>query len=701
MSEAFSVSGEYKLTSNAVDVLRGITRGFQEALAEGDRLRELLDRLGGMGDRLSGLTGQIRALGRVRFDGLAGSIGSASGELDALTKSADAARQALEQAKGASKDFGRGTRPASDALQDGAGQGSSNRPRQAEPLTMGRALHNAMTLGIDAQMYGGVLEAAFNPAMTLAQTRQRLIAMGGGSTVDADAAISQAKYLQTVTPGTDLPGNLTAYSMLARLTQNPAEARALLPSFLPIGVAAASFHPESGDYAHQLESLMQLAEFRGALVSTDPKTGQQTVNTTGAQSLGRMLLGAEVATLGGTDFRGVLNFSRSAGTAGANIDSSEIPYLIPIMQAMGDRRAGTGLQGFEQQFSAGRMSEAGANMLIEMGLIRGGGDAKSNPNLISRGMGNYQMLPSALAQGQFETIAFHPREFIQKTLLPLADRQLAHDYGSRFTKADPQTRRVYEANEMTTLASRIPGGTLMGEVIRTLVLGQRDALATQKAQGAPITTIMNQSPSVQLGSLSGGIDHLMATLGGAPFKSGMSALAQLTNALNFTNRVADKHPTAAQAVGHAGGDLVGGAVVGGLINWGSRALARLFPGGFVARGATAVTGATGMRTLAPLAAGAVLYDLLDPIADRIQARWEQNSPTLKRMDDWLQRHTGIGGTEHALTVNLNLDGKQLTSAVIPGVTAHINQQSRQAATATTGRWDPTQHPPLPNASPAH
>lgn len=695
MSETFAVSGEYNLKSDAPEVLERITRGFRGAIDTGERLLGVLDRLEG-GVNLSRLIRQLKEVDGINLSGLTSTVREAGLSFDTITTQAREAAEAIRQVKEASSGMRGFSIPTpvpggAPVLPVPQGQPVPGRPQ----LTMGHVAHNAMTLGFDIDMYGEVAKSALRPSLDLAQARQRLIASSGGNVADADAAIRQARDLQRTIPGTNVMDNIDVYSILLRQTQNAEQARALVPTFLPTGVAAEAFHPESGNYAHQIESLVQLAEFRGALLKTDPKTGEEHVDLVGAQDLGKILLGAEAASLGDIDFRKILQFTRSAGVAGANISAEDLPYIMPIIQGMGSARAGTGLQGMEQQFSAGRMAEAGANMLIDMGLIKGGGDAKHNPNLIPRGMGTYQMKPSALEPGQFEQIAFHPREFVSKTLLPMVDRQLVKDYGAKFTNANAEERRVYETNEMAVLASRIPGGTFMSEVVRTLLLGARDAQAAKNLANTDLSGILKEAPSVQINSFTGALKNLTATLGSAPFKDGLAALGLLTNTLNFASKEAQRHPNVAQPVSTAVTDVTVAAAASALLKWTGRTLLKYAPEGAGAVAGRVAQGA-GSRFL-PVAMGIGAWDLLSPMVDKMQAHLEQNNATLQRLDAWLGAHSGgLFGTN--TPIEIKMDGKKVGEAVIPHIDAANTKKERQEFRATGTAADGVRDVQLPGRS---
>jgi hypothetical protein len=84
--------------------------------------------------------------------------------------------------------------------------------------------------------------------------------------------------------------------------------------------------------------------------------------------------------------RQFLQFARSSGGSGAFISSDELIRSMALQLAHGSPKAGTALQGFEQQFADGCMSEAAANLLIKTGIIHVDGDARHNPYLAKSGI---------------------------------------------------------------------------------------------------------------------------------------------------------------------------------------------------------------------------------------------------------------------------------------------------------------------------
>ncbi|ARW09979.1 hypothetical protein [Acetobacter ascendens] len=690
MTTSYAVQGEYKLVSNAPALLKEIARQFRMTLDAGNDLRSLLEALGRA--NLSRLGRQLKEIEGINLGGIDSQTRTMSASLDNITSSAGSARKALEELRKVQIINPKVSVPSEVPLP------SPKPPLTPEPegrrvpgrpeTSFGHAANKAMAVGFDLQMYGDMAKTALRPAMDLQQMRQRLIANDGGDTKDADKAIVLARDLQKKVAGSDVMGNLEVYSVLKRITQSASEARTLLPTFLPIGIAAGAYHPESGNYAAQLESLMQLAEFRGALVKTDKKTGKQEVDVEGARNLGTLLLAAEVATLGNVDFKKYLQFSRSAGAAGATLKAEDLPWFIPLLQSMGTARAGTGLQGFSQQFMAGRMSEAGANMLIDMGIIHGGGDAKSNKYLRKMGMGQFMMLDGALDPDDMAKIIFSPHEFIEKTLKPKIDKYMAKVYGKKFTDASPEMKLAMEAKGLSQVASRIPGGVSMIETLRTYLLAERDSSATGKLSHADIVGIMKNSPSVQIDAFTASIKNLTTVLGDKPFKDGLAALGLLTNTLNFTARQAEKHPNVVPPLATAGVDLGVTALAVGFFHWVGGALEKYLPSGMSKFG-TVTKGAS--KGFMPLAAGLAAWDVLSPWANKLQASLEKNNETLKSIDGFLGKYSGgLFGTA-PINVTVNLDGKQIAGHVQSVVRKDYDREMR----ASNAMPDPLSTPRVP------
>ena len=433
-------------------------------------------------------------------------------------------------------------------------------PGPRQPVNWPSPAHlaqGAVAVYYGGEMLAGAVAAALRPSLDLQQASVQIAAQTGMSDGDVKGVINLARTLQRTIPGTNVQGNLEVYRQLFTLTQDSREATTLLPAFLPTGVALNSYGPQAGTYDEQLEGVMKSAEFRGAINKVDPKTGATSVDATGAIGIARQLLAFETVSKGAIDPNTYLAFLRSAGTSGANMDSSQTAGMIAIIQAMGARRAGQALQSFEQQFTSGKMSQGVLEMLTEMGIVK-------NPNLVRKiGMGQFMLMPHAMNEKDVSQAAIYPMDFFRQVLLPATDKYLAKNFGKSFTDADPKHRLIQEASTLQTLASRMPGGVLMGEWLRNMALSARDTSATKAAGGRNLVGILNDSPITKINAFTGALNDLIGEFGTPAFNSAMGGMTALTHGLNALVQAGQKENVATgvgTAAGHAA-EVGGGLAV--------------------------------------------------------------------------------------------------------------------------------------------
>ena len=124
----------------------------------------------------------------------------------------------------------------------------------------------------------------------------------------------------------------------------------------------------------QALAAMKGAEYRQAFTSRDPKTGAMTIDPAKVAAFVKSELVTTAVTGGTIDPRILLQFLRSGGASTANLsDRSFFARQLPLISALGAAGAGRAVQGLGQQVGAGKMSEAAANLWIEMGILQGGG----------------------------------------------------------------------------------------------------------------------------------------------------------------------------------------------------------------------------------------------------------------------------------------------------------------------------------------
>ncbi len=288
----------------------------------------------------------------------------------------------------------------------------------------------------------------------------------------------------------------------------------------------------------ELFKAMQGAELRGALS-----------NSKGEIDLGRFqdfLRNVEVTTTmtgGRVGPNEILQVLKSGGMGAAMLSDQALfaEAITPIL-SMGASRAGTGLQAFAMQFAAGKESDAAVHMLDEMGLIRGGlMAAMGRGDAAKVGIGQWRLTPNVLPESQ--EMRQHPEIWIQKTLLPLIDAYDRRHYGAPRDATDQMDQRM--ATGMA-LASRIPGGTLIGDVLRNQLLIQRDLAARlAAAQRDPYATREATDPQVQFKAFSAAMNALQISLGGPIMDATIKGVHLITDVLNTLSDWAKAHPETA------------------------------------------------------------------------------------------------------------------------------------------------------------
>ncbi len=319
---------------------------------------------------------------------------------------------------------------------------------------------------------------------------------------------------------------------LMNVTQDKAIAtnKELLEQYAKTSVVLSSYG--HGGELHELDAAIRAGEFRGVLTH-EGKDGKQEIDTKGLSEFLQQL--STMTSISGGDISPskVLATLRAAGSAGSIISKDELTRMMAMIIASGTSRAGSNLQGFEQQFTAGRMSEAGANLLIQMDVIKGGGDAKHNPYLKKSGMGQFLMTPGAMDEGAEQEAAKEPSMFIMHQLLPKFKEQIRKVYGSRYDEADEKGKLVYESKFAQMTASRMGGGVEMTEVIRNILLMQRDVEAAQRNLKLNNYDIqVQQNPLNAPKAMGAAYQGLQIQLGNSTMEPATQAINNITGALN-------------------------------------------------------------------------------------------------------------------------------------------------------------------------
>ncbi len=430
----------------------------------------------------------------------------------------------------------------------------------------------ATEMAIPAYLGFEALKSVFDPTMNKDAALAGL--MTQGFTLDqVERAYKMARETQQKVRGSSVIGNLEMMSMSMANTQDPDASIMLSPQYARLGVAlAATGH---GDEMKDLQAAMGSAELRGIMFKKDA-SGKEVPNPEGLDLFLRENLAVNAMSHGRIGPAQINQLLKSGGiTAGMMSDEALFADSAPLIMAMNPARAGTALQGFGQQFSAGKMSEAALNMLGEMGIVK-------DRNAVRKvGLGQFMLLPHAMNDGDVEMARKTPAAFIMDRILPQIDKFLEKNYGERFTKGDDNTRVQYEAATFQQIASRIPGGNEMAETMRNNPLIFRDREAFKKAMGRDIVGIQDaNNPRITEKALSSAFEAFKISLGDAAMKPAIDMLNGFTGALNKMADWAKANPDGAKAA------LEGLAIGVAALGVGTAAAAAMAlmtgPGGFIA-----------------------------------------------------------------------------------------------------------------------
>jgi hypothetical protein len=471
------------------------------------------------------------------------------------------------------------------------------------PPSHGSLRTAGLEMGIPAWMGGEFLKNSFEAGADFQDWQKRLLAQGFDQE-QVNRASSEAFRIQREVKPSTVSGNMKLLSEIMATVQNPKESLELLPEFARLQVELARAGNTHG--AEDMNAAIKAAEFRGILqTTTDPTTGQSSINPDQLRAFMHRMLASTVITGGTIGPSQILQFYRSAGYAAGNLsDESAFAKNLALMQALGPGGAGTSLRGFEQQFTAGKMSDAAANLLMQMGILHGGADIKHNPYVTKSGIGHVFVDPRAYPKGMQMEASRDPDKFIVDYLFPKISQFLGKRLGDQYTKAPDADKRVMEMNYVGTIASTQTGAKELAEVFRTVSLIKRDAAAYQGALQRPIgETLTGNNPKIEAAGLGASWQAFLTSLGNAAMKPAVELLDALTKDLNMLTEWARKNPDGAEKA------LKGLAAGVGMFAAGSAAAVALTiltgPAGFVALAGGVAALGTAFTKLPPGLIGAM------------------------------------------------------------------------------------------------
>jgi hypothetical protein len=391
-----------------------------------------------------------------------------------------------------------------------------------------------------------IAKGSFDQAVLRAQAESGLAHQGMTPEQIADAVDRSYKTMTSV-KGTSLLGNLSIISAAMGVTQDPEESMKMLPGLAQLQVNLGSVgHAKS---AADMMDVVRSGDFLAQMSSRNPTTGKMDLDLAKFKNFTDLVTAADAASHGGFGPKELLAFLRGGAPSTALLDNSEIfGPEIAMSIALGSSKAGTAIRAFQQQFGGGKGGEAATNLLIELGIINGGGVVKkdehakgANPFTRKIGVGQSVLLPGAMSPEDMKLATENPSAFITKAILPAMEKWLSKTYGTAYTQGDDKTKIMYEGNLATQLSARYPAATEIIEVLRNRFAIERESAAVQKELGVNQSAISNKNPQVNIDAFTSSWLALQASFGTPIMPTIISDMNALTSVFNSMAIFAKDH----------------------------------------------------------------------------------------------------------------------------------------------------------------
>lgn len=441
------------------------------------------------------------------------------------------------------------------------------------PLRPGVTYPSTQDFAISATAAAGASAAIFSTEKNMFTAGAEIEAMKVRMKMAGYSAEQVAQALDLARTSTGVGGvpGLTQIAALhtmldiRTMTGSPDAGVAAFPELAKLGlVLGANGH---GDQMSELYAAIQAGELRGAII--DHETGK--VDTEKFTGFIHNIQAAAIATGFRYGPREILQALRSGGISAAALSDQALfaDQVLPTL-TLGAAGGGTALQGFGMQFAAGKMSEAAATILNDMGLLLNPKTHKPFRMNLSQAEGGKlgEMKPYKTGIGQFnfpptvlknrDSAIQNPADYIIKDLKEGIDRYLIKNH-------TPVTLN----NEQVTaqqLASRIPGGKYIADFLRLAELLARERVQFAAGQKRDAYNIrVSQDPQLQVLAMDAAFHNMMAEFGGALMKDAMKTMAAVTTGLQNLSKWAADHPeTATRITEVAAGLGVLGAAIGAI-----------------------------------------------------------------------------------------------------------------------------------------
>ncbi|GAN55261.1 hypothetical protein [Tanticharoenia sakaeratensis] len=498
-----------------------------------------------------------------------------------------------------------------------------------------------------AGIYGGAhgIHAMFRQGEQADDTLALMAhAYGPNGRLFSDLQLSQASdaALAAVrnTPGASYTGTLEMIARASGITADAGEALQLAPTLARAGQIFA-LRGAGPNAVQQVEAAIQAGEISGL----NGPNGQLDVGK--LQTFISRLSQTAYAMQGTFSLPQYLTGLRQFGVGASGADMNFLTARLPsIMRVMQESRAGTALSSLDQLMLApapNTRNRAYAQEQTRLGLRDHGGNVVNRDELVR-----------------------DPAQWYYDTLVPALS---SHGYTDR-NSVIQEMNRIFSRSTVQRLGASLSADT-------TLYSREYQRNLAQQAQGdAPLMAYLQNAPGAQFSSFTEAWRAFEAVTSQAMMTPVVSSVQLITKALTEVTSYVHEHPNDVRQFGDDV-HLITAVMVGAarLIGTAYSLLPAPLRSAALGAAAGAVPGAgvgsvvPGVGTAAGAGTGAVLGGL-SGLASWINDRDDRYIAEFKRA----------------------LAQKNIQVTV---------RDDRPSPTATTGQWDPLQHPPLPGASPGH
>ncbi len=414
-------------------------------------------------------------------------------------------------------------------------------PLNPGPLYPGPRAPSLMAVGLADFGVGEILKKATQKAIELQAAETNLLRQGW-SADQVKAGDKLAWETQRDVPGSDIMSNIDLLSKIKSITQSVDEAMQLMPRLAGVDVLLRT--GGHGDQRDDMLALLRSVELKGELASKNA-AGVYELDPTKIMKFARYEVAASDLTHNQINPEVIHQFLQSGGTsAGAMDDYGIFAKNMALILAMGPARAGTAVRALGQATQSGKMSQATAQMWIDMGLINGGGTVKTNKFVQLNPIGNVMVKPGGFSPGEQELANSDPVAFVQQYVIPKMRSQLVKDYGKSYSEGTEETKRNYETAYASRITPRIPAGQYLAEIIRTEFQISRDQAAFPQSLALDPYKLNEANPKVDIIALMASFNASLTALGVAILPEVIAGIKTLTAGINDFSAWAHDNPGA-------------------------------------------------------------------------------------------------------------------------------------------------------------